>query len=139
MNTIARGQVAELALAKELTVRGLMVSIPLNHSGEYDLVVDTGIRLLRIQCKRAYGVNSHGKNIMCVETRRILVKHSGEKGSIARRYSDSGYDILVAYDPESNTFWMIPKETANEYKAQIYLHTKIMDGYKNQWFLLGCQ
>lgn len=137
MNTVARGQVAELALAKELTQRGLMVSIPLNHSGEYDLIVDTGIRLLRVQCKRAYKVDNHGKEQLCVETRRILVKHSGEKGSVARRYSDNAFDLLVAYYPDTDEFWMIPRETVGDYKAQIYLRTQIMDGYKSQWFLLG--
>jgi len=46
---------------------------------------------------------------MCVETRRILVKHSGKKGSVANHYSEDGYDYLIAVDCENNIYWIIPK------------------------------
>jgi len=135
MNTIARGTVAELLVSAELSKLGLTVCLPLNHNSEYDLVVDTGKHLRKIQVKRAYEVNNHGTKVLCVETRRILVKHSGKKGSVAGKYSDNGYDYLVACEVDSNKFWIIPREKTAQFKAQIYL-TKDMEQYLSQWNLL---
>ena len=132
MNTISRGTVAELLVATELSKKELTVCLPLNHNSEYDLIVDNKKELKKIQVKRAYQVNNHGTKVLCVETRRILVKHSGKKGSVARRYSNKGYDYLIACDVDNNNFWIIPKKIADNYKAQIYLTSK-MEVYKNQW------
>ena len=134
-NTIARGQEAELMVSLIATQKEFVVSIPLNHSSEYDLIIDSGI-LNRIQVKRAYEVNNHGGKTFCVETRRILVKHSGVKGSVASSYTNNGYDFLIAVDCKNNKFWVIPKSIARLYKAQIYLGDK-MNPYLSQWNLLG--
>ena len=136
MNTIARGTVAELAVAKKLAEQNIVVSLPLSHSSSYDLIADSD-GLKRVQVKRAYKVNNHGKEQFCVETRRILVKHSGKKGSIARSYEPDSFDFLVAVDVENDDYWIIPFEITTEYKAQIYLRTAKMDNYKNQWVLMG--
>jgi len=132
-NTVARGTEAELMVATQATKRGSVVCLPISHSSEYDLIIDNG-KLNRIQVKRAYEVNNHGTKTMCVETRRILVKHSGKKGSVANHYSEDGYDYLIAVDCENNIYWIIPKNITSQYKAQIYLSSK--DDYKNQWSLL---
>ena len=133
-STIARGNEAELLVALEATKRGYIVSSPLNHSNEYDLIVDTG-KLQRIQIKRAYEVNNHGSKALCVETRRILVKHSGKKGSVARAYTDNGYDYLIAVDCGNNRFWVIHKSITSKFKAQIYLGEK-MKSFLEQWDVL---
>ncbi len=131
-NTIARGSEAELIVATKAVKNGFVVSFPISHSSEYDLIVDTG-KLYRVQVKRAYKTNNHGTEVLCVETRRILVKHSGVKGSVAGKYSDNGYDYLIAVDCDSNDFWVIPREIAATYKAQIYLTSKKAMAYKNEW------
>ena len=134
-NTIARGQEAELMVSLIATQQEFVVSVPLNHGSEYDVIIDSG-KLNRIQVKRAYEVNNHGSKTLCVETRRILVKHSGKKGSVARSYSKNGYDFLIAVDCKNNIFWVIPKSIASRFKAQIYLGDK-MKPYLGQWNLLG--
>jgi hypothetical protein len=136
MNTIARGTVAELMVSVELSKKEMTVCLPLNHNSEYDLVADTENGLRKIQVKRAYSVDNHGTKVLCVETRRILVKHSGKKGSVAGKYSDNGYDFLIACDVDNHNFWIIPRDKTAQYKAQIYL-TKGMEQYLNQWILLG--
>lgn len=133
-NTVARGNEAELMVALMATKKGYIVSAPLNHSNQYDLIIDTG-KLQRIQIKRAYEVNNHGTKVLCVETRRILVKHSGNKGSIASTYSENGYDYLIAVDCENNRFWVIHKSITSKFKAQIYLGEK-MKGFLEQWDIL---
>lgn len=134
-NTIARGSEAELLVSLAATQKGFAVSSPLTHHSEYDLIIDAG-NLNRVQVKRAYEVNNHGTKVLCVETRRILVKHSGKKGSVARQYSENGYDYLIAVDCENNRFWIIHKSQAAKFKAQIYLGEK-MNKFLEQWDVLG--
>ena len=135
-NRVARGSEAELIVATYAVKNGFVVSFPISHSSEYDLIIDNG-KLSRIQVKRAYKVNNHGKEVLCVETRRILVKHSGLKGAVSSRYSEKGYDFLVAVDCDNNCFWVIPKSATDEYKAQIYLTTEKMIQYKDKWSVLN--
>lgn len=134
-NTIARGSEAELMVSLVATQQGFTVSVPITHHSEYDLIIDSG-KLNRIQVKRAYEVNNHGTKVLCVETRRILVKHSGKKGSIARSYTDDGYDFLVAVDCKNKGFWIIPRAITAKFKAQIYF-TEKMQVFFEQWSVLG--
>lgn len=135
-NTIARGSEVELIVATRAVRMGSTVCFPLSHNSQYDLIIDTG-KLNRVQVKRAYRVNNHGKTVLCVETRRILVKHSGKRGSVAQRYSDGGYDFLIAHDCDTGFSWIIPIAVAQGYKAQIYLETPNMEKYKEQWTVLA--
>lgn len=133
-NTIARGSEAELMVSLVATQQGFVVSVPITHHSEYDLVIDSG-KLNRIQVKRAYEVNNHGTKVLCVETRRILVKHSGKRGSVTGKYSDNGYDFLIAVDCKNRGFWIIPRTETKRFKAQIYL-TEKMQVFFEQWSLL---
>ena len=78
-------------------------------------------------------LHDHGKEVLCVETRRILVKHSGARGSVAGKYSEDGYDYLIAVDCDNDDFWIIPRSVAATYKAQIYLTSKKAMMFKNKW------
>lgn len=134
-NRVARGTEAEMMVATRAVKNGFTVCTPLSHASEYDLIIDSG-KLHRIQVKRAYEVNNHGTKVLCIETRRILVKHSGKKGSVAGSYSIDGYDYLIAVDCDNDNYWIIPKCETSQYKAQIYLTSK-QEKFKNQWSLLG--
>src|SRR3954453_876571 len=48
-----KGAIAEAAIAAEVTRLGFDVYRPIADGGRYDLIVDTGSRLLRAQCKWA--------------------------------------------------------------------------------------
>ena len=48
-----KGNVAELAIAKAAAELGLPVYGPLTEHSRYDLVIEIGGRLLRVQCKWA--------------------------------------------------------------------------------------
>lgn len=54
--TTHRGDVAEMLAAAELLRRGYRVCRPLSNGSPYDLIVDDGASLHRIQVKRAYPV-----------------------------------------------------------------------------------
>ena len=128
-NRIQRGNVAELLVASEISKLGYVVCFPVSHNSHYDLVVDTGSKMIRVQIKRSYKVNSHGKNVSCVEGRRF-------SGGNSSRYPDNSYDTMIACDVDTNEFWIIPYSVASKYKAQIYLETEDKSRFKNDWTLL---
>lgn len=135
-NTIARGSEAELMVTLGAVQLGYNVSTPLNHHSEYDMIIDSGEKLNRIQVKRAFETNSHGYKRLLVETRRVVTKHSGKGGCIAKSYSNNGYDFLIAVDCNTKGFWIIPRSETIKHKAQIYLGKEKQKFFK-QWNLLG--
>ena len=48
-----KGAIAETAIAAEAVALGLDVYRPVSEGGRYDLIIDTGPRLFRVQCKWA--------------------------------------------------------------------------------------
>ena len=135
-NTIARGSEAELMVALIATQQGFSVSTPITHNSEYDLIIDSGEKLNRVQIKRAYKVNNHGYKTMVVETRRIVTRHSRGGGVIAKTYKKTGYDFLIAVDCNNKGFWIIPRSETMRYKAQVYLGEEKKKFFE-QWNLLG--
>ena len=61
-----KGNVAELAIAKAAAELGLPVYGPLTEHGRYDLVIEIGARLFRVQCK--WGRLMHEKSVIYVQT-----------------------------------------------------------------------
>ena len=68
---------------------GYDVSIPLTESAAYDLIVDDGLRLVRVQCKFA---NDSRRQ---VDLRRI---HSNSTGYVVKRTEKGAYDWLFVLD-----------------------------------------
>ena len=64
MNTVSRGAVAEMLVASELLKLDFNISMPVNHHSEYDLIADTGNKLVKIQVKRAYKTKNKGKIVL---------------------------------------------------------------------------
>jgi hypothetical protein len=88
-----KGGVAELAIALIATRAGYVVSRPLADGGRYDLVLDDGRRLLRVQCKWARRVGS----VVQVRTRTCRRARSG---CIRGTYSPADTDAVAAYCAE---------------------------------------
>jgi hypothetical protein len=68
---------------------GYDVSIPLTESAAYDLIVDTGQELRRVQCKFANEPRSQ------VDLRRI---HFNSTGYVVKRTAEDSYDWLFVFD-----------------------------------------
>lgn len=68
---------------------GYDVSIPLTESASYDLVVDVGSELMRVQCKFA------GNTRRQVDLRMI---HSNSRGYVVKRTTKGSYDWLYVLD-----------------------------------------
>ncbi len=68
---------------------GYDVSIPLTESAAYDLIVDNGQELARVQCKFANDPRRQ------VDLRRI---HSNSTGYVVKRTEEDSYDWLFVLD-----------------------------------------
>ena len=74
---------------------GYDVSIPLTESAAYDLVVDDGHELARVQCKFA---NDRRRQ---VDLRRI---HSNSAGYVVKRTTEGSYDWLFVLDGANSEY-----------------------------------
>jgi PD-(D/E)XK endonuclease len=83
--TQRKGDIATARAIATFTAMGFDVSIPLTESAAYDLVVDDGERLARVQCKFASDPRRQ------VDLRRI---HSNSAGYVVKRTEEGAYDWL---------------------------------------------
>lgn len=110
-----KGNVAELAIAKEAARLGLSVLMPITEHERYDLVLGMAGRLLRVQCKWA---NRKGDVVVIKlsSTRRIA------GGYVRRRYSAEEVDAIGAYCAEIDSCFLIPIEVvADHWMVQLRL------------------
>lgn len=85
-NTQRKGDIAVSQAIARFTRMGYDVSIPLTESAAYDLIVDTGIELKRVQVRYS-GVRE-------VSLRRI---HSNSKGYVVKKTKVNAYDWLYIF------------------------------------------
>ena len=83
---------------------GFDVSIPLTESAAYDLVVDDGDQLVRVQCKYVAGAQ--------VDLRRI---HSNAQGYVVKRSAVNSYDWLYVLKADGREYLL--KECFAERRA----------------------
>ena len=81
--TQRKGDRATAQAVATFTARGFDVSIPFTESAAYDLVVDDGSALYRVQCTYTSGRQ--------VDLRRI---HSNARGYVVKRCAAAAYDWL---------------------------------------------
>ena len=87
--TQRKGDIATARAIATFTARGYDVSIPLTESAAYDLIVDDGRDLVRVQCKYA---NDRKRQ---VDLRRI---HSNSGGYVVKPTVENSYDWLYVLD-----------------------------------------
>jgi hypothetical protein len=102
LTTNQKGAIAEAAIIKEAVLLDMAVSIPLGDE-PYDLILDLGARLLRVQCKWAVR-RGDVVSIMMVRSRR------GPNGFIRRRYSSGEVDAIAGYCAELDRAYLLPPE-----------------------------
>src|SRR2546423_4547062 len=85
-----KGGIAEMAIAAEAVKLGIPVSRPMIEGGRYDLVLDLGSRLVRVQCKWAV---RHGERIDV----RICTSRRVRDGFLKTTYSPDEVGAIAAY------------------------------------------
>jgi len=87
-DTQRKGDIAKAIAISTFTAYGYDVSTPLTESALYDLIVDDGRQIYRVQAKYCASKNRQ------VGLRRI---HSNSKGYVVKRYIKDSYDWLYIY------------------------------------------
>lgn len=108
-----KGNVAELAIAKEAARLGLSVLKPLTEHEVYDLAFDVGERILRVQCKWAT-FNGDAIHIHVGRCR------TSRRGYVRSTYSNDEIDALAAYCEPLDRCYLLPVEkVAGRYAIQL--------------------
>jgi hypothetical protein len=102
LTTNQKGLIAETAVIHECAKLGVPVLRPLDDQ-KYDLVLDLGERVLRVQCKWAA---TRGDTIVI----RCRTCRRGREGLIHRRYEPGEIDAVAAYNPDTGQCYLLPVE-----------------------------
>lgn len=97
-----KGNVAELAIAKEAAMLGLSVFAPMTEHGRYDLIIGVKDRLLRVQCKWA----SCQGDVIYVRVKSA--RHSPTRGYIVTTYDRTEIDAVAVYCGELDRCYLLP-------------------------------
>lgn len=98
-----KGAAAEAAIAAVAIRAKLVVLRPLCDGGRYDLVLDTGRHLLRVQCKWA---TLRGGVVLA----HCRTSRHTPRGYVRTTYSAGEVDALAAYAAETSRCYLIPVE-----------------------------
>ena len=98
-DTTFRGDVAELMTAAELVRRGYIVSRPLTNGAAYDLLVDLGENIVKIQVKRASRTKTGAVRI-------VLSSSKYHRGRSSVSYAGR-VDYLVGVDCDTREFYVV--------------------------------
>ena len=111
-NSKDTGDETEARIIAELLANGYSVSIPFGDNDKYDLVLDDGTRLLRIQCKTAWSNKS--------DTIRFNTHTQTTK---AGEYHEDTYleevDAFLVRYPETGQLYWIDVDDATEQKMEL--------------------
>jgi hypothetical protein len=122
LTTNQKGAIAEAAIMKAALHANYDVYRPVFEGGRYDLVFDTGERLLRVQCKWA---PPHGEVIVV----RSYSSRRTAEGLIRRPYVSGEFDALAAYAPDLDRCYLIPYDAID---GRTQIHLRMAPALNNQ-------
>ena len=103
LTSTMKGGIAETQIAAEAVRLGIVVLRPIVEGRRYDLVFDTGSRLLRVQCKWA----ARKGGVVVVHTRGS--RHT-PRGYVWSTYDESEIDAVAVYCPDTRHCYYLPIE-----------------------------
>jgi len=101
-----RGEMAEAAFLHKASRLGFGVAKPWGDSEPYDLIVDSGRRLWKVQVKSAYRAGEYGGY--------TFHAHGNES---KRVYSFKDIDVLVAYIVPEDLWYVVPVSAFRKVKS----------------------
>jgi len=117
INTKQTGDISEMRFALWCVEQGLAVSVPLGDRHRYDMIVDTGKRLLRVQVKTTW--RNNGKTFSV-----SFVNNTTDHGKVVHRSYENQVDALVAYEPNDRKFYLFGPDLLRQLKRDIALRFK---------------
>ena len=110
--TLQKGLSTELQSISFFVEKGFLVSIPYGNAGRYDLLVDNGKRIYRIQCKTAHK-NENGSYTVNVSNSRMC-----STGNVLKHYTKDQVDYIMTFIEQQAVF--IPVESIENSKCKIF-------------------
>ncbi len=101
----ARGEVAEMILVPKLMAMGMIVAKPFGDSSPWDLVVQAGNRLSRLQIKSAWVRSAWAKRRGAYQ---VNASPAMDCAGSRRCYRNDEIDFLVAYVVPEEAWFVIP-------------------------------
>jgi PD-(D/E)XK nuclease superfamily protein len=120
--TTQKGAIAEAAIALEATRLGFVVSRPMTEGRRYDLIVDTGPRLLRVQCK--WGRRQGNVVVVKLSTQRLT-----PAGYVQTTYQADEIDGIAVYCQEVEECYFLP---ISRVAGQRGLHLRLVPAVNHQ-------
>ncbi len=123
MTTNQMGAIAEAAFTAAAIRLGYFVLRPTPEGRRYDLVLDLGHRLLRVQCKWA----RREKNVIVVRARTS--RFTPTAGYLRTTYTAAEIDALGIYCPDLEECFLVPIE---DFEGQGFLHLRVGPTHNGQ-------
>lgn len=122
--TSGKGNLSELKVITAYVQAGFAVSVPFGGGAPYDLILDTGDRLLKVQVKTG---RLRDGGIL------FPMRRFNGRGSKGRRYSAAEIDIFAVYCPDNERIYVVPFiEGLNEGRLRVS-ETKNCQQQKVRW------
>lgn len=100
-HTNIKGNVSESAALNAFSKAGFIVSVPFGNGAPYDLIVDTGKRLLKVQVK----TGRLREGCVLFAAQRI----NGHHGTKRYRYGEGEIDLFAVYCQENEALYLVPR------------------------------
>lgn len=117
-NTKDRGDETEAKIIHQLIANGYSVSLPFGDNDKYDLIVDDGEDLYRIQCKTAWENKEH----------TIRFNTHSQTTKNGEYYEDTYHgeiDAFIVHYPKNEKLYWIDIDNATEQKMELRFEAKI--------------
>lgn len=116
MDTKLKGDIAEQAVILQALKNAWGVLRPIGDRLPYDLVLDVGQRMMKIQVKSAW-FDEKRQNYV-VDNRRTK---TNRREMVREKYEQSDFDFAIIYLQEIAVFYIIPVEVFISYSSEIHL------------------
>ena len=110
--TLQKGLTTELQAILFFVDKGFLVSIPYGNAGRYDLLVDNGQKIYRIQCKTAHK-NENNSYTINVSNSRMC-----SNGNVVKHYTKDQVDYIMTFIEQQAVF--IPVEAIENSRSKIF-------------------
>jgi hypothetical protein len=121
MNREQKGRLATLKVEARAAEKGFIVSCPTTPV-RYDLVIDNGTKLSRVQVKYAGGSSQNAEGVAVANLRRRI------KGKV-RGYNADEIDALMVYIPETDKVYCI---LSSNFVGKTDIHLRIRESKNGQ-------
>lgn len=109
---IQKGISTELRSLLYFTEKGYLCSVPYGNVGRYDLLVDTGKKIVKVQCKSAHK-NDNGS--YTVNTSNTAIKANG---NVRKFYTKDEIDFIITFIEDQAVF--IPVEMIEKSQSKVF-------------------